>query len=75
MFKVLSLFVWTVCAVAFGVFLAKFEVDGRTPLQHAELAWETKSLRPSSSASKKTHGNYSEEERAAIDKIISGGKR
>ena len=31
---------WTVCAVAFGVFLGSYEVDGRTPLEHARRAWK-----------------------------------
>ena len=32
--------VWTACAVGLGVFLAKGDVDGRTPLDHMERAWK-----------------------------------
>ena len=38
MFKTL---VWTVCAVGFGIFLASYEVGGRTPLVHAQQAWKS----------------------------------
>jgi hypothetical protein len=31
---------WTGCSVALGVFLASYEVDGRTPLEHAQRAWK-----------------------------------
>jgi hypothetical protein len=40
MMKVLTLLVWTAAAVAFGVFLAKVEIDGRTPLEHLQNAWK-----------------------------------
>lgn len=32
--------VWTACAIAIGVGLASFELDGRTPIEHADRAWE-----------------------------------
>lgn len=31
---------WTGCAVGLGVFLASYEVDGRTPLEHVQRAWK-----------------------------------
>ncbi|MCP3097264.1 hypothetical protein LZ198_00090 [Myxococcus sp. K15C18031901] len=36
----LKFIVWTACAVGLGIFLSKGEVDGRTPLEHAERAWK-----------------------------------
>ena len=32
--------IWTVCAVALGVYLASGDIDGRTPLEHAQRAWK-----------------------------------
>ncbi len=90
MFKVLSVFVWTACAVGFGIFLARFEYEGQTPLEHAAKVWDEKvgggaAKAPKAGAGtpdksdgkapKKTHSNYTEAERAAVDKIIATGKR
>ena len=33
MFQVFKFVVWTACAVGFGIFLAKGEIDGRTPIE------------------------------------------
>ena len=38
--KLLSIVVWTICAVALGIFLASVEIDGRTPMQHLQRAWK-----------------------------------
>jgi hypothetical protein len=42
----LKFLVWTACAVGLGIFLAKGEIDGRTPLDHMERAWK-RNVRPS----------------------------
>lgn len=42
----LKFIVWTAFAVGLGIFLAKGEVDGRTPLDHMERAWK-RTVRPS----------------------------
>jgi hypothetical protein len=42
----LKFLVWTACAVGLGVFLAKGEIDGRTPLDHIERTWKH-NVRPS----------------------------
>jgi|CXWL01.1.fsa_nt_gi hypothetical protein len=31
--------IWTLCAVAFGIFLARFSVNGKTLLERGESAW------------------------------------
>jgi hypothetical protein len=36
----LKFLVWTGCAVGLGVFLAGAEVDGRSPLEHAQREWK-----------------------------------
>jgi hypothetical protein len=36
----LRFLLWTACAVAFGVFLATWRTGGRTPVEHAQGAWE-----------------------------------
>ncbi len=36
----LRFLVWTSCAVGLGIFLAKGEIDGRSPLDHMERAWK-----------------------------------
>jgi hypothetical protein len=43
---ILKFLVWTTCAVSLGIFLAKGQIDGRTPLDHMERAWK-RSTRPS----------------------------
>jgi hypothetical protein len=43
---ILKFLVWTACAVGLGIFLAKGEIDGRTPLEHMEQAWK-RNVRPS----------------------------
>ena len=42
----LKFIVWTACAVGLGIFLAKGNVDGRTPLEHMEKAWK-RTVKPS----------------------------
>lgn len=42
MFKVIRFVLWTGLAVGFGIFLAQFEIDGRTPIEHAQRAWKRK---------------------------------
>lgn len=37
---VLKFLVWTACAVGLGVFLARGNVDGRSPLEHIERTWK-----------------------------------
>jgi hypothetical protein len=41
----LKFLVWTSCAVGLGIFLAKGEVGGRTPLEHIERTWQ-RNVRP-----------------------------
>ncbi|HSP76980.1 MAG TPA: hypothetical protein VLQ93_00520 [Myxococcaceae bacterium] len=36
----LKFLVWTGCAVGLGIFLASADVEGRTPLEHAQRAWK-----------------------------------
>jgi hypothetical protein len=85
MFKILKVLLWTAGAVGLGVFLARYEVDGRTPVEHAESAWKpgVDGLRDklddarqtlAEKAKKNPHASYSEDERAAIDRIIAQGK-
>lgn len=42
----LKFLLWTGCAVGLGIFLAKGEVDGRTPLEHIERTWK-RTVQPS----------------------------
>jgi hypothetical protein len=37
---ILKFLVWTTCAVGLGIYLAKGQIDGRTPLEHMERAWK-----------------------------------
>lgn len=37
---ILKFLVWTACAVGLGIFLAKGQIDGRTPLDHMERTWK-----------------------------------
>jgi hypothetical protein len=41
----LKFLVWTSCAIGLGIFLAKGEVGGRTPLEHLERTWQ-RNVRP-----------------------------
>jgi len=36
----LKFLVWTTCAVGLGIFLAKGDVGGKTPLEHMERTWQ-----------------------------------
>ncbi|MGA9523258.1 MAG: hypothetical protein WBV82_17450 [Myxococcaceae bacterium] len=85
MFGVIKFVLWTACAVGLGIFLAKGEIDGRTPIEHAERAWKRHEggLRNafddaketvSEKTSKRPSEKYSDDERAAIDKLISKTK-
>lgn len=40
MFKFLKFVAWTALAVGLGIFLSSYEIDGRTPLEHARHAWK-----------------------------------
>jgi hypothetical protein len=41
----LKFLVWTSCAVGLGIFLAKGEIGGKTPLEHMERTWK-RNVRP-----------------------------
>lgn len=36
----LKFVMWTACAIGVGIFLAKGDIGGRSPLDHAERAWK-----------------------------------
>lgn len=36
----LKFLVWTACAVGLGIFLAGVDIEGRTPMEHAQRAWK-----------------------------------
>jgi hypothetical protein len=94
MLGVLKFITWTACAVGLGIFLARAEIDGRTPIEHAQRAWNRPAapssvdqlkggLRDAIDGAKQTvsektkkppHGSYLDEERAAIDRLIAGGR-
>lgn len=40
MWKMLKTLIWTGLAVGLGIFLATFEVGGRTPVQHFQRTWK-----------------------------------
>ncbi len=86
MFGFIKFVVWTAFAVGLGIFLAKGEVDGRTPIEHAERAWKRNKggLQDaiddaketiSEKTSKRPSEKYSDDERAAIDKLIANTKK
>ena len=83
MFKLLKFLAWTTVAVGLGFFLAKGEIDGRTPIEHLEHFWKHK-VNPSKldqvkdglgealdKVTAKPRDSYSDDERAAIDRIIA----
>lgn len=37
----LKFILWTSCAIAIGIGLSTWKVDGRTPLEHGERAWKS----------------------------------
>lgn len=87
MFKLLKFFLWTACAVGIGFFCAKGEIDGRTPAEHVQRFWKRKVNpskldqlkdglgdaidKVSESGSSSPIESYSDDERAAIDRIIA----
>src|SRR5262245_18246555 len=92
MYGVLKFVFWTCCAVGFGIYLAKGDLNGRPPLEHMESAWkqtfrppsvdkvkdgprdayeDAKDTLSSKTAPAKKAERYSEDERAAIQKLIA----
>jgi hypothetical protein len=78
--------VWTAVAVGLGVALATVEVGGKTPLQRARRAWRTSEAgdwlrdqadeamdraRGALGQPQKPRERHSEEDRAALDRIIA----
>lgn len=57
----LKFLVWTSCAVGLGIFLAKGELDGRTPLDHMERAWK-----------RNVHPSHLERVRSGVDRVKEG---
>jgi hypothetical protein len=53
--------VWTSCAVGLGIFLAKGEIDGRTPLDHMERAWK-----------RNVHPSHLERMKDGVDRVKEG---
>lgn len=39
----LKMTLWSFFCVGLGIFLASFDVSGKTPIQHAEAAWKSES--------------------------------
>jgi hypothetical protein len=52
---------WTGCAVGLGIFLAKGEVGGRTPMEHMERAWK-----------RNVHPSQVERMRDGVDRMKDG---
>jgi hypothetical protein len=79
---------WTVAAVGFGIFLASAQIDGQTPMEHAQRAWKRK-VNPSkvdqlknglrdaidSVSDKKPTERYLEDEREAIERLVAGASK
>lgn len=78
--------VWTVGAVGVGVAMATVEVGGRTPLAHAQAAWRKAEAgdwlrdradeavdraRGALGQPQKPRERHSDEDRAALDRIIA----
>jgi len=78
--------VWTLAAVGLGIALATVEVSGRTPLQRARAAWRSSELpdwiqdrtdevmdraRGALGRSQRPRERHSDEDRAALDRIIA----
>lgn len=81
---------WIACGVALGIFLASYEVDGKTPLAHAQRAWKSsegpaqinglkdrlgsalEDARDTLAQDARPHEHHSEEDRAAVKKLIAG---
>ena len=62
---------WTSICIGLGIFAASYEINGMTPLKHAKRAWQSvpfdKVKKLASSTPTETH---SEEDRAAVNKLI-----
>jgi hypothetical protein len=78
--------VWTGMAVGLGVALATVDVGGKTPLQHARTAWRSSEAsdwlrdraddavdraRSALGQPQKPRERHSDEDRAALDRIIA----
>ena len=78
--------VWTAAAVCLGVAMATVEVGGKTPIQYARAAWRTTEAgewlrdhaddavdraRGALGQPQKPRERHSDEDRAALDRIIA----
>lgn len=89
--RLLFTLVWTLSCVFAGIGLATFEVDGRTPWQHAQRLWKSDGERVVDDVKKKVSGaakdvkelavkerpldRHSADERDALEKLIANRQR
>jgi hypothetical protein len=67
--------IWTSMCIALGIFVASWEIDGRTPLQHMRQIWKgvpvetvKKKLAAPNAAPTETH---SAEDKDAINRLVA----
>lgn len=74
---ILRFVLWTALCIGLGVFLATFDMGGRTPLRMIQGAWKQqvpvleKALDRPSEKPAPAKERHSKEEREAIDQLIS----
>ncbi len=56
---------WTSFCIGFGVFLARYEVNGQTPLGHLERLWAKRAIAQPSE-------QHAPEDRAQVNRLIAG---
>lgn len=74
----LKFLVWTAFSIGLGVFLASYEVGGRTPLEHATRAWKERGVGEAldrakdavSAQAKHPKEYYSSEDRAELNRLL-----
>lgn len=69
---------WTSMCIALGIFVASWEVDGRTPLQHMKQIWKNAPSVPMDKVKKLASPNptetHTDEDREAVNRLVAKRK-
>ncbi len=62
---------WTSMCIGLGIFIASYEVDGKTPAQHFKEIWKNAAVAKKAMSSAGPSETHSVEDRQAIDRIVA----
>ncbi|MBL8952298.1 MAG: hypothetical protein JNK82_16080 [Myxococcaceae bacterium] len=62
---------WTSMCIGLGIFIASYEVDGKTPAQHFRTIWKSADFSKKTAAVSGPSETHTADDKAAVDRIVA----